>query len=151
MATSKLDDVTNALIATFAALPALAGVPVYDAEPVTGAADPDLLLVGDDGDPESSIASTYEQQWTNLACTTRQEVGEVMCAAISQSGDTDMQARRDRVFGWVAACENSLRADITLGGVVASAHLIRGSARPVQNDRGAAMVAPFTVAYLAHI
>jgi hypothetical protein len=142
-----MDDVTAALIAAWSALPALAGVSIYDGPGISQAPDLDLVMVGDDGDPESDVLSTFEQEWANLSHTRRSERGEIPCAAIAQSGETDMNGRRVRVFQLLAACESALVADPTLGDVALSLEFIGGSARPVQNSRGAAMVAPFTVRY----
>lgn len=147
MAGSRLDDVTAALIATWQAVPALAGVAFYDGPGISQSPDLDLLVIGDDGDPESDVASTFEQEWANLSHTRRSERGEIPCAAIAQSGETDMSGRRIRAFQLLAACESALMADPTLGDVALSVEFLGGAARPVQNTRGAAMVAPFTVRY----
>lgn len=146
---ARLDDVMDALVSTFSDLPALDGVAVVDGPQVGDVGESDLVLVGHDGEPDSNAVNTFEQSWTDLACTRREETGLVWCAAVSQSGDVEMQPRRDRALALVAACEASLLADLTLGGVVYSAQLAAGSARQLQNSGGAAVVAPFTVAYRA--
>lgn len=147
MAGSRLDDVTAALIAAWQVLPALEGVAFYDGPGVSQSSDSALILIGDDGDPESDAVSTFEQEWANFSHTRRNERGEIPCAAIAQSGDTDMNGRRVRAFQLLAACESALLADPTLGDVVYSVEFVGGSAVPVQNTRGAAMVAPFIVRY----
>jgi hypothetical protein len=146
---SRLDDVMTALAALFAGLPALAGVVVSDGPPLDGMGSPDFVLVGDDGLPDSTAEITVEQEWADLACTRRHETGEVICSALSQTGDTDMQARRDRAFALFAACEAAVLADQTLGGVVLSSQLARAGARQFQNSAGAAVVVPFVVTYRA--
>lgn len=148
--TFLLDDVMAGLKTIWTALPALAGVPVYDL-PVTAAADLRLVLIGDDGDPESTALATYEQDWVDLACTRREEIGEVPCSAIAQSGSTNVEDRRAEVSALVAAIAASLRSDMTLGGLVMSATLTRGLAKGLQNGAGSAVVAPFIIRYRAHI
>lgn len=148
---SKMDEVQAALVALWSALPALAGVPVYDGPPVSQAADLDQVLVGNDGDVDSDTMSDFSQEWVDLAQTRRVESGEIICAVVAQSGSTDLGVQRDRAFVLLAACEDSLRADQTLGGTVFSALLTSGSAHPLQNSAGSAMIAPFTVQYRVHI
>ncbi len=148
---TKLAAVGNSLIALFSGLPALAGVAVYNGSPVSSAADLDLVLVNDDGDPASDASSTFEQEWANLAATSRYERGTVVCAVISQSGDTDLQDRQDRAEALLDACEAALHADVTLGGLVMTAQISSGSARPIQNSAGSAVVAPFTISYFAQV
>jgi len=139
----------SSLVAIFAALPALSGVDVRDGPPLDGMGDADFVLVGHDATPDSSADMTVEQEWADLACTRRYETGEVICSALSQTGDTDLQARRDRAFALLAACESAVLADLTLGGVAMSAQFSRASARQFQNKNGSAVVVPFTVTYRA--
>lgn len=146
---SKLDDVTDALVTAFTGLSGLASVLISDGPIVGDPSFADALLIGDDGDPESQAMSVAEQSWTDLACTRRREDGEIICAAVSQSGDTNMQTRRDRVMALIGACEDALRADLSLGGVVQAVQLVRASVQPYQNANGSAVVAPFVVAYWA--
>ncbi len=146
---SRLDDVLTALVSTFTA--ALPDVGVYDGPPVTSPGDTDWVIVGHDATPDSIADMTVDQSWVDLACTRRQETGEVVCCVLSQTGDTDLQVRRARAFVLLAACETAVAADMTLGGVVTSAQFARGTARQMQNKLGSAVVASFTVAYRAHI
>jgi hypothetical protein len=146
---SRLDDVLTTLVATFTT--ALPGVNVYDGPPVTSPGDADLVIVGHDATPDSTADVTVEQSYVDLACTRRQETGEVVCCVVSQTGDTDLNARRSAAFVLLAACEAALVADMTLGGLVRSAQFDRGTARQMQNQAGSAVVASFTVAYRASI
>lgn len=148
---TKLAAIGDALVTLFTGLPALAGVAVYNGPPVSAAADLDMVLVNDDGDPESDASSTFEQEWANLAATSRYERGVVVCGVVSQSGGTDLQVVLDRLASLLDACEAGLHADVTLGGLVLSAQVTSGSARPIQNSGGAAVVAPFVIAYLAQV
>lgn len=126
-------------------------VAVYNGPSVSAAANKDVVLVNDDGDPESDAASTYEQEWADLAATSRYERGIVVCGVISQSGSTDPQARQDRVRELLAACSAAVHADVTLGGLVMSAQIQSGSTSPLQNQAGAGVQAPFVIAYFAQV
>lgn len=146
---SALDDVLTALVSTFTT--ALPGVSVFDGPPVTSPGDADLVIVGHDATPDSAADVTVSQEWVDLACTRRVETGEVTCCVVSQTGDTDLKARRDRAFVLLAACEAALLGDMTLGAVVTSAQFARATARQFQNSAGSAVVAPFVVTYRSHI
>lgn len=150
---AKLNNVISALVDRWTALAVsggtLDGTLVFDGPPVTPASTMDLLIIGDDGGQDSGDQSTFEQVWVDLACTRREEYGEVLCSAISSYGGTDVRSRRDRVDVLLTACENDLRSDQTLGGVVYSATFIRAASTGMQNTAGAAVVTPFTVRYRA--
>lgn len=148
---SALDNVLTALVTTFTTAPALSEVAVFDGPPVTRDSLSDLVLVGHDGAPDSDAVATVEQSWVDMACTRREEFGEVPCVVLHQGGDTDMGAARTRAFVLLAACESALLGDMTLGGLVSSAQFARGIARQYQNSRGAAVVAPFVVTYRASV
>jgi hypothetical protein len=148
--------VMAALRTKFAALPELSGVEVYIALPLTADDAPDLVLIGHDGDLEGETTATVEYEWANLACTSRYEIGSIPCAVISQTGDEqDMQGRYDRVQVLLAAMENALVTDINTGGslagLVMGATITSGSPRPIQNQAGASVLAPFTVMYRAQV
>jgi hypothetical protein len=148
---SAIDAVIDAAHARFAAAPALAATPIYDGPPVSAAADPEMILLGDDGDVESAAVSTYTQMWVDMACTRREEMGDVVCAVVVQSGDDDLDVVRSRATVLLAACSVVLAADMTMGGVVYSAVLDSGSARPLQNADGVGVIAPFTIRYRAQV
>lgn len=126
-------------------------VAVYNGPSVSAAANRDVVVVNHDGDPESDAASTYEQEWADLAASSRYERGFVICGAIAQSGSTDPQARQDRVGELLAACSAAVHVDVTLGGLVLTAQVQSGSTTPVQNQAGAAVRAPFVIAYFAQV
>jgi hypothetical protein len=147
--------VIAALVTKFAALPALAGVPVYAALPVTDAADPDFVVIGHDGrvDSETELTVTYE--WANLNCTSRYELGEIPCALVTQSGDDDMQARFDRFQILMQAMENALVTDMStagaLSGLVMGVTITSGGPLPLQNEDGSGVIGPFVVSYRAQV
>lgn len=141
---SRLDDVIDQILSTFRALPDLANVTVYDG-PATGSDSPkQLILVGDDGDPESDVEAEFIQEWTNFAHTRKRESGTIPCAVIAWDGSTDMRAQRVKAFTLLAACELAILA---LASDVLTLELNAGSDRPVQNERGAATMVPFVISY----
>lgn len=146
---SVLDDVTTALVALFTA--ALPLVPVYNDDPVTNEADAAFVLVGDDGDPESERESSFEQEWADLACSSRYERGSIPCSALASSGDTDPDATRSAAFALLAACESALRANRTLGGLVMTSQLTSGSTLLAQGDNGSWVIAQFEITYMAQV
>jgi hypothetical protein len=141
--------VTDTLLAVWTTLPGLAGVRVFDGVPVGDEAEAlgEFVLVGHDGDPESTPEITVVQEWVDLACSRRAETGVVPCAVVVQSGDTDLSARRGRAQVLVSALADSIVTDMTLGGVVDSVLLLSGSARQLQTEQGTAVVLPFDITY----
>jgi hypothetical protein len=119
VSTTRFADAITALLAAYAAAPALAGVPVYDGAQPTGAADPDFLIVGHDGTiaPDgtlqaTALAGTYTQQWSDTT-TGQDETGSVNCLAVSQTGDAgDVAGRRARVKVLLAAAEDAAAAAV---------------------------------------
>jgi hypothetical protein len=152
---SQLNNVMRALNTRWLALAVtggtLADAQVFLGPPVTPASTMDLVIVGDEGGSDDSDQSSFEQEWADLGHTRRNELGEIICSVISSSGSTDMLSRIDRADALLTACEDSLRADPTLGGIVANAELVRASGRSLQNTGGAAVVTPFTVRYFVQV
>ncbi len=148
---SVVDDVLTALTASIAALPALSGVEVLDGPRPEAPGAADMVIVGDDGDPDSSAQVAVTQEWANLAATSRYEFGEVPCCVVSQSGDTDLTARRDRAAAVLAAIEAAVLSDLTLGGRVMVLQLNALRAQQYQNSAGSAAVLPFTITYMAQV
>lgn len=114
MATSVIPAVIDALVDL--ARDVLTDVSVYDGFGLSE--DPgDFLMIGV-GDPDSSTldkAASSAQGWTYANTTTRDEEGDVTCAALSWNGDADQKTARDSVFAITAALEDALRANPSLG------------------------------------
>lgn len=115
MTTSRIPAVCDALVSTLTT--ALAGTAtVYDGQWVTApAGTKSYVAVGwtPDGDgPEG------QQEWAGLGNRARTESIDIPCYADAYSGSTSTAARRNAAFELFAACEDALRADPTLGGVV---------------------------------
>ena len=119
MATSVVPDLIDALVTTAEALTGdgnpLEGVLVLDGFGVTE--DPgDFLMIGVD-DPDSddpAFSADVKQDWANATYTAVDEEGDIACAVLSWSGDTDQKTVRDRVYAITAAVENMLRANPSL-------------------------------------
>jgi hypothetical protein len=94
----------------------MTGVTVNDGPFVT-VPDGDYLTVG--WTPEGDLTSG-QQTWAGLGNKARDEQIDIPCYCDSYSGSTDVPCRRTAAFALLAAAENAVRADPTLGGVVPS-------------------------------
>jgi hypothetical protein len=148
MATA-VDAVVDALVAAFTA--ALPGVEVADGPPVEAPGVPDLVLVAHDQTPDGDSTITIEQEWADLAASSRYERGQIPCCVVAQTGDVDIAGRRARAVQLLAACEAALRSDRTLGGSVMTAQFASGAVHQIQNDEGSAVVGAFQITYMAQV
>lgn len=143
MSTSRIPAVCAALVSTFAA--ALPNVDVIDGQWTT-VPDGDYLTVGWTPDGEGSSG---QQAPAGLGNQSRDEQIDIACYIDSYSGDIDTATRRNAAFTILAACENALRADDTLGGVVnVYAQIGAYTERLEQTETGLAVGVTFHV--LAH-
>jgi hypothetical protein len=156
VSTVRFSDAVTALIAAFAAAPALTGVTVDDGVRITGEPDDDFIVVGHDGSLEADGSLSHETgagTWTQSPLEfedVRQESGAVNCVAISQTGDTgDLAGRRARVQVLVAACEDAATAlqPTATGGIIFDGGDDQGAMRYRQVDRGAVAMITFTIGY----
>jgi hypothetical protein len=148
---SALDDVTNAVLTMLRAIPELSGVAIDDSGEPSSRTYAEAIIVGDDGDPDTDVESSFTQEWANLSHTKRSEFGDVQCAAAVQSGSTRIETRRTRASQILGYFETALRTDPTLGGVVFTSEIVSGASRPIQNSEGSAIIIPFTVRYWTHV
>jgi hypothetical protein len=114
VSTSRIPATIDALVSIFAA--ALPDVQVLDGPPNVNL-DLDFVTVG--WSPYADTAAEATQQFASIGTQRRDEDFTVICYAGSYSGDTVTSARRTRAFQLVASAETALRADVTLGGVLA--------------------------------
>lgn len=112
MTTSRIPAVIDALVSTLTA--ALTGVQVLDG-PYISVPDGDYLTVGWTPQGETT---TGGQTWAGLGNKARDEQIDVPCYCDSYSGSTVVSARRNAAFTLMAAAENALRSDPTLGGAI---------------------------------
>jgi hypothetical protein len=122
--TSRVPAVVDYLVAAFTAATTLGGasppVAVYDGPVATRAPEQLLLWVGL-GDPDSGgmeVGAESTQEWVGAGSVHRNEHITVHCAAESWSGGTDVRTERLAAFAIVAAVEDILRRDASLGGLV---------------------------------
>lgn len=128
MTTARLPAVLDALVALARAEPghrdpesATSGVPVFDG-PQYGITSDRLttwLAIGWSGDPDSPEDAAEAGQTIGTigsAARTRDELGEIRCRAVSQTGDRAApKATRDAVFAEMAVMETICRTNPTLG------------------------------------
>ncbi len=118
--TTVVPAVIDWLVATFQASPLLAGVTVYDGPVTTGAAPQQVLWIGMQ-DPDAiaaPICAESQQAWVGVGARQRDEFLTIHCVAEAWAGTTDVKTIRDQAYGIVAAVEQILQADPTLGGNV---------------------------------
>ena len=150
MSTSQLPAVIDALVST---LTSGLTVPVYDG-PLPAWMDAQFVIVGDDGDPTTDDAANVTQTWAGIGKRSRDEDGALTCVAVAQSGDLGAKTVRDQAYALLADCENALRTDPTLGGVLASPGVAQVTSHDLHQQttsRGQLARVVFTVSYQARI
>lgn len=154
MRTSVLPDLIDALVS--AATDALPEIRVSDGVGVTD--DPsDYLMIGvDDPFADSPEAASSAQDWVHVGTgAQRSETGEIQCAALSWSGDTDPKVVRDRAFATCGAVANLLRppADSSLGvdGLLWCSFGTTQRYEPSQGDDGCYALVMFSIYFSAQI
>jgi hypothetical protein len=116
--------------------------------PVGGFSGPgNYLMVEYDGTPDSTSDSRFDIAPADMAATSLQETGEIVCSAIAQTGNADISACEAQALAMVGEVIADLAADRTVSGVVHNATVTTGAPSQLQNAAGIAVVVPFTVAY----
>ncbi len=153
MSTTRFADAVAALLAAYAAAPALAGIPVYDGPDPTSAADPDFIIVGHDASMAAdgtlqgtALAGTFTQAWTDFD-QQREEQGSISCLVVSQTGDSsDTAGRRARAAALLAAAEDAAAAGgathLTFDGTTDGRFI-------TQQEAGVAVLCAYRVSYSA--
>jgi hypothetical protein len=117
---SSIPGVVDAVLAMLRARPELAApVEVWDGFPRRPITDLDLVAVG--GKDEPTADGT--QDAVVLGNRRRDERYTLRVYCSSSRGTADQKVTRDRAFALMAAAEDGLRADSTLGGRVMSAQV----------------------------
>lgn len=150
MATSALPVVIDALLSLANSLET---VNVFDGFGVSD--DPgDYLMIGVD-DPnavDSANGASSQQSWQHVGHQTRNEEGEIICAALSWNGDGDLKSARVSAFAITALLENALRADPTLGGICLwTGYGTQTDYITSQGDTGAECLVVFRIMFKAYI
>jgi hypothetical protein len=115
MATSIIPSLLDALVTECSA--ALTTVAVHDGYGVSGDVHDNLMIGVDDPFSDQAAPTAESQQsWANVGSgRSRDESGDVTCAAYATSGTTDQAAVRAAAFAITEAVENLLRTDPTVG------------------------------------
>lgn len=150
MTTSRVGAVIDALVTTFTAGTASE---VLDGPTVRSSAPGTFAIVGGTLE-ESSVP--IQQDWAGLGKNSRNEDGQIPCAVVSQSGDSDPDAikrHRDAALVLLAELEAAVVADPTLGGAVQAGwlHVTSGDLQQSQNKNGSAVAIDITVSYRARL
>lgn len=146
---NAVDAVVRALVSTFTA--ALPGVEVSDGPLVGEIGVTELVIVAHDATPDANTTITIQQEWADLAATSRYERGSIPCCVLAQTGDVDIPGRRIRATQILSTCETALRSNRTLAGAVMTAELVTGEVHQFSNPKGTAVVAQFQITYMAQV
>ncbi len=149
---TKLDPVMVALDAMWKAAPALDSVTVYDGPQANSDPVTEALFVGYDGDKISeTVEGATARQEPAAGSRMRLEEGEITCAAVVVSGNVDIPAARTRALDILSDCEDVLRADYLIGGLVMQAGISETRVIPTITQAGCKVRVVFVVAYQAHL
>lgn len=143
-----LNDVLAALTSMFEA--AVAPVRVYDVPDPSAVNNAKWVAVGTEGDEDADTATVDLTPSSLGPGTWIDESGEILCSAWAQAGGTDIDARRREAGELAEACVAAVRADDTLGGLLAvdrRAQVSSISYRPRQGKTGTLCTFTFTVSY----
>ena len=149
MSTSRFGAVVDALV-TLADATSVAQV--FDGPSLTADSLTEYVVIGGTEDPGDN-AGEITQEWNGIGAKARQEQGEVQCAVLVSTGDDTVKTARDRALAIRGEIETALRADPSLGGVLAPgwAHLNESTAVQLRNTNGLAVRLPFRVTYQTRI
>lgn len=155
MSTSAVPAAIDALLTLCRTSPSLADVAISDGPVTTDLSEPDRLFIG--WAPEDTTAATSVQDFASAGARRRDEDFAILGYVESRSGDTDLQARRTRVYQVLAAIETLLRATDaqpdapTLNQTVLWAHLTDTALSQPQTSDGALAGIRFTVTCRARL
>ena len=146
-----MGDVNSWLRTTWAAVPEFTNVHlIFDGIGVSGAGSQDLLMLGDDGDPNTEVSSEWTQNYVDLAQTRKQEFGTIPCAVISQTGDTYQPTVEQRAFQLLSLAVTPLEQNRSMGGIIYSCEVTAGTKQTIVNSQGLAIIVPFDITYWAN-
>jgi hypothetical protein len=139
---STIPEVLDALAAKWKADPPVGLRPdqVFDGPPAGGYVGTEGVSVGATFDDDDVVAFT--RPIADLRGGAREQY-TVTCLTWCGSGDTSTKPRRDRVDAILEALEQSLAADLTLGGLVSRVWMTSGAFQQRQTGRGVLVTAQF--------
>ena len=145
-------DLIDAMVADFAALPALAAVNVCDGAPTTNDLGAYLFVGVGNPDTTSGTGASGVQSWPTLGFCERDDEGDLFLAAYADTGDADQKAARDAAVAVMEAVQDRVRAAPTLSVPhVMSLSFSDYSYRPMQGTDGAAVLLFFRIRYTARL
>jgi len=148
--TSVIPTLIDALIAGFKT--AVPGVQVFDGFGLTDDPGDSVTVGADDPDAITGHAATSRQTFALAAGRSRDEEGEVTCAATSKNGDGDPKRARDSAFAMTNAIENWLRgADLGLPTLLWVGYGSETNYIQDQDNTGAFATVIFRIAFKARI
>lgn len=164
MTTSRLPYVIDALVTLLRATSGYrdpestgAGIPVFDGPEygIVGDRATTWLCVGWSGDPDApQDGGEASQVIASLGNVHREETGSIPLRVVSQSGDRDMQARRNAAFAAMGAVEDLVRGTPQLGldaSWMREAHLSGRYSYRQEYNAGAVFTLDFPIAFRARI
>lgn len=145
MSAPRWPDVYNGLLTLLPSLPAFAGVPVYDGQPITQ--DVPLAWVSIGYVTDDSAGQFAQVRDASDFATI--ETGDIKCHLAAVDGGTDLAVTRNVAFGLLGVWQNALRNDKTLGGAVPDMQEINLSTAVLdpENQQGSATSLLVTVTY----
>ena len=149
---SQLDAVILALTVKWQALQSstLAGVNVVDGPQASMDPTQQWLVVGHTGGvPIEGEESAFGQQDLYTFAKGKSESINIDCGIVCASGDPNIAPARQRCLAIMSVCEDSLRQDMTLGGIVMHAYIAQIMYVPTVTSTGAKVRVTFTVSYQA--
>lgn len=152
MATSVTPTLIDAVIA--AAEAALPSVRVSDAVGVTGSPGA-YLAVGWDGDDVDGLRESVSARhtWSGIGNHARDQEGELWLTCGATDGGNNPKTARDAAYALMAAVEDMVRTDPTIGGVVSAGwtRVSSESLRQAQTTKGAHARVSFQLYFKARI
>lgn len=115
MSVSVIPQVIDALVALVKGVVDTNTVIVSEGYPLTlDTVDAVLIGVQDPKSDDQAMSASSQQRWVATGGR-REEDGEITCAVLATEGGSDLQVARNRAFTILAAIENALRANVSLG------------------------------------
>jgi hypothetical protein len=153
MATSAVPALINAVITRLKADSNLSAVRIFDGIEIDQSYPGDAICIGHDGNMEGDevVASNFTQEYRNLGAIGKFEDGVINCTMWAWDGMTDISARRTRATAVLGYVENSIRSDVSFGGVVIYSGLETAQMGYRQTNAGAAVTINFSITYRAKI
>jgi hypothetical protein len=141
MATTTVPVVKAYLETLFKAAPGLTGVQVFRGHP-GDTVQPELVMIG---------KVTLEQEWAALGARRKDEAYTVAVTVQVVQAGTDQDVVTERAYELVAAIEDALRNDVTLGGAVRVSEVEGWDDEEAFSDQGYSTVVDLRVAVKARI